>query len=55
MTKNEKDYIKRWLEIAEHDWDAAQTITDEKGTIIKFSLPKKIVSSAKPTQKTLDL
>lgn len=29
--------------------------TDDKGTIIKFSLPKKIVSSSKPTQKTLDL
>lgn len=29
--------------------------TDENGTIIKFSLPKKIVSSPKPSQKTLDL
>jgi signal transduction histidine kinase len=28
--------------------------TDEKGTIIKFSLPKKIVSSSKPSQKTFD-
>jgi signal transduction histidine kinase len=29
--------------------------TDEKGTIIKFSLPKKIISTSKPGQKTLDL
>ena len=29
--------------------------TDETGTVIKFSLPRKIILSSKPSQKTLDL
>lgn len=34
MTNREKAYIKKWLEVAEHDLEAAQTILQYKPIIL---------------------